>query len=172
MGLMMHLDIPRKSFLSGIAPGESGTRQTLRLMRQYVQQYKKAGLIRDAAVSLIAHLRPKDWISEISALHAYVRDHIRYTKDIHGVETLQTPLVTLDNQVGDCDDKSTLLASLLESVGHPTRFIAAGYKSPGSYSHVYVETRVGNRWIPLDPTMAYPIGRIPAIPVARMVVHN
>lgn len=169
----MQLDQTRPSLLADLPLGEPGTETTLRLMRRFVHQYKKAGAVRDTALALTAGLRQKDWVGEVNALFTWVRDHIRYVRDINGVETLQTPIATMDVGSGDCDDKSTLLASLLESIGHPTRFVAAGYQRPGRYSHVYVETRLGSRWIPLDATLLdKPMGSIPRPPVARMVVHN
>jgi len=45
---------------------------------------------------------------------------------------------------------ATLLASLLASTGHPTRFIAAGFAGP--VEHVWVETLIGNRWFAMDAT--------------------
>jgi transglutaminase-like putative cysteine protease len=129
--------------------------------------------VRETALSLTNGVRQKDWVGEVNSLFRWVRDHIRYVRDINGVETLQTPVVTMEVAAGDCDDKSTLLATLLESIGHPTRFVAAGYQAPGRYSHVYVETKLGSRWVPLDATLIdRPMGSIPRPPVARMVVHN
>lgn len=169
----MHLDRSRPSLLAGLPPGESGTATTLKLMRRFVHQYKKDSVVRDTALSLTSRLRQKDWVGEVNALFLWARDHIRYVRDVNGVETLQTPVVTMDVGAGDCDDKSTLLAALLESIGHPTRFVAAGYQAPKRYSHVYVETRLGSRWVPLDATLLdKPMGSIPRIPVARMVIHN
>lgn len=168
----MLLDTPRRQFLGEIPPGEPGTSSTLQLMRRLVTQYKRSSSIREAALSLLEGVRPKDWRGEIEALFNYVRDHIRYTRDIRGLETLQIPPVTMDLAAGDCDDKSALLAALLESVGHPTRFVAVGYTTPGAYSHVYVETRYGSGWLPLDATMPHPLGWRPRPAVARLVVHN
>jgi transglutaminase-like putative cysteine protease len=168
----MHFGQARQSFLAGMPPGQAGTVQTLRMMRALVGQYKRAGDIRENTLALIAGLPPKDWAGEVNAVFSFVRDHIRYVRDIHGVETLQTPLVTLDVQAGDCDDKSTLLATMLASIGHPTRFVAVGYEKPGSYSHVYVETRIGTRWIPLDATVLQPMGWTPRQPAARLVISN
>jgi len=167
----MHLNPERPTFLGDLSPGAEGTAQTLRLMRRLAIQYKKAPLIRETALSLVSRLRPKDWTGEIRALFEYTRDHIRYVRDIRGMETVQTPPVTLELEAGDCDDKSTLLASLLESIGHPSRFVAVGYAGPGVYSHVYVEARIGSRWMPLDPTVAQPFGWAPRAAQSRMVVH-
>ncbi len=59
-------------------------------------------------------------------LHRFVRDNIRYIKDIRDVETVAYPDITLQQGQGDCDDKSVLLASLLESIGHPTPLCCGG----------------------------------------------
>lgn len=168
----MLLEPQRRQFLGELPPGEPGTSATLQLMRRVVNQYKRDPAVRETALSLIAGLRPKDWRGEIKALFEFVRDHIRYTRDIRGLETLQIPTVTLDNSAGDCDDKSTLLAALLESIGHPTRFVAVGYSKPGAYSHVYVETKLGASWLPLDATVQRPLGWCPRPSVSRLVVHN
>jgi transglutaminase-like putative cysteine protease len=120
---------------------------------------------------LVAGLAPKDWIGELRALFNFVRDRIRYVKDVRGLETLQTPPATLEVGQGDCDDKSTLLAALLESIGHPTRFVAVGFVQPGRYSHVYVESRAGSRWIALDATMPHDAGWMPPGAVARLIIH-
>jgi transglutaminase-like putative cysteine protease len=146
--------------------------ETLQLMRRLVVQYKRSSEVRETALSLISELRPKNWLGEINAIFTYVRDSIRYAHDVRGVETLQIPSVTMDLSAGDCDDKATLLAALLESIGHPTRFVAVGYSRPGAYSHVYVETKHGAQWMPMDATMPRALGWAPRPPVARLVVHN
>lgn len=168
----MHLTQRRLSFLGTLPNDAAGTQSTLSIMRGLVQRYKRDPMIRDTALSLISDIPQRDWTSEVRALFEYARDRIRYTRDVNRVETLQTPPVTMELEAGDCDDKSTLLASLLESVGHPSRFIATGYQEPGRYSHVYVETRIGDQWVPLDPTTEKPFGWRPRTPVARMVLFN
>jgi len=170
----MHLDQIRPSVLADLPPGENGTAATLRLMSRYVRGFKTSGQVRETALALIAGVRQKDYAGEAEAVFDWVRDHIRYVRDINGVETLQTPLATMELGAGDCDDKSVLLAVLLESIGHPTRFVAAGYQGPRRYSHVYVESRIGSRWIPMDATLIdRPMGSLPRAPVlARMVVNN
>lgn len=89
-------------------------------------------------------------------------------RDIRGVETLHTPEVLLKQQAGDCDDKSVLLAALLESIGHVTRFVAVGFL-PGVYSHVLVEVLLGGEWVPLETTEPVEVGWYPANVRERMV---
>lgn len=139
-------------------------------MRALVKEGRKNPVIRELALSLIERHDQKDWQNEIRSLHAFVRDRIRYTRDIRGVETLQTPWATLDIRQGDCDDKSILLASLLESVGHPTRIVAVGFV-PGTCSHVLVETRIGNKWIAAETTEPVQLGWYPRNVKTRFVAH-
>lgn len=149
--------------LLGIPSGVAGVRVTLAIMRSLSRRFKTDLTIRKKAAALTQHLSQKDWSGQVRALHGFVRDGIRYIKDIDGVETVQTPLFTLQNEYGDCDDKSTLLAALLASIGHPSRFLAIGME-PGKFSHVLVETRIGDKWIPLETTAPVPPGWLPRAP--------
>src|SRR5690349_7637822 len=101
---------PHNATLRSIPDGKDGILATLLLMKQLAKDFRKSLVIRSIAVSLCKEYPQKDYVSEIKALQAYVRDKIRYIKDVRDVETIQTPLVTLDLKSGDCDDKCTLLA--------------------------------------------------------------
>lgn len=157
--------------LRGIPDGRAGTIETLKIMSQVARNGKTSLPVRNMALSLIKGLDHKDWVGQIKALHRFVRDKIQYVKDIDGVETLQTPDVTLQLAAGDCDDKSILLASLLGAIGHPTRFVAIG-KNDDDFVHVYPETRVGNKWLALETTEPVEIGWQPSGYPARLVYHN
>lgn len=137
--------------LATIPEGDAGTRETLKIMREYARASIRnpAQVIRRKAIQLLGSLPPRQWMLEVRTLHAFVRDQIRYTKDPQGMELVQTPEATLENGVGDCDDKATLLASLLIAAGHPAQFVAVGFDG-GNFSHVLVETQIGNRWVPLE----------------------
>lgn len=141
-------------------------------MSDYVREYKIDPRIRAIAQELTFDLPQKAFRAEAEALFEFVRDQIRYQWDIADVETLQTPVVTLDNRVGDCDDKATLLAALLESIGHKTRFIAAGFNGLGDIEHVFVETKIGPDWIAADATEPVPLGWIPPHIRTRITWHN
>lgn len=136
--------------------------RTLQIMRRLVdsRQGKKSTVIRQLALQLVEHLPPKALLDEVHALHAFVRDRIRYVRDVAGVETVQTPERTLANGQGDCDDKSTLLASLLQALGYRVRFEAVGFV-PERWSHVLVSAFVGGRWLPLETTVNVAPGWFP-----------
>lgn len=143
--------------LAALPDGEAGVRATLQVMKAIKNAYKKLPSTRNLALSIVQGLPQKSFLKQIQLLHEFVRDRITYIKDIHGVETVQTPDVTMHLRAGDCDDKSVLLASLLESIGHPTQFIAIG-TNPERFSHVFVETKFGSQWVSLDPTEPYAAG--------------
>jgi hypothetical protein len=162
---------PTTAQMMGIPSGEAGTRETLKLMSKLVKAEKSALPIRLLALDLVKRNGQKDYTGEVLKIHQFVRDHIRYVRDVRGVETLQTPTKTLELGQGDCDDKSTLTAALLESIGHPTRFIAVGF-APGSFSHVLLETKIGNKWVPVETTEPVKLGWFPPGVTMRMRWHN
>lgn len=139
--------------LQALPDGVDGIRATLKLMVKTTRQYKKdigiVTLARQLIDSAPGTANEKNYIDFVTLLQRFVRDEIRYVRDIHGVEMLQTPTRTLQIRTGDCDDKSTLLASLLASIGLPTRFLALGFDS-GPFTHVIAEVKLGTRWIPLE----------------------
>ena len=144
-------------------------------MRNMVRRYKKNIEIREVAQCIIEQVPGhKNWVGQIKALHAWVRDNVKYVKDVRGVETLATPIKTLQTRQGDCDDQSVLLASLLESIGHPTRFVAIGASRQGPFQHVFAETRIGQgpqSWHSLETTESFNVGH-PMRYRKRMVMHN
>lgn len=157
----MQLRAPVKVTLAEIPNGPAGTRATLRVMGQLARDGKRDYRIRELALSLVNGLPQKDWWGEVRRLHAFVRDRIRYVRDIDGIETLATPAQTLQIGQGDCDDKAVLLAALLQSIGHPARFVAFGKRS-NQFSHVLVQTKIrsGNNsnWISLETTEPVNVG--------------
>lgn len=158
--------------LQAIPDGAEGIRATLKAMSHITKAFKASPYIRELALSLTADLPPKKWLAEAARIHNYVRDNIRYIKDIRGIETIQTPVQTLRLGQGDCDDKSTLVAALLESIGHPTRFVAVGFNGDGRYVHVFPQTKIGGKWITLETTEPWPLGRHPRGVKDSMTQHN
>lgn len=147
--------------LLGIPSGAEGTRQTLRIMRDLVREWKIHPRLRQIAKNVVQKCPPKNHRCEIVRLHRYVQNTIRYIRDVQGVETVQAPDVTLRDKSGDCDDQAVLIGALLCSIGHPVRFVAVGFK-PGQFAHVYAETPIGADWVAVETTeKGWPVGRKP-----------
>lgn len=147
-----------------IASGLAGVKATLRIMVMVARGCLKPTdptktndllMLRTTAQTLVQNCGEKDYWCEASQLQAFVRDKIRYVRDIRDVETIQFPVQTLQLQSGDCDDKSVLLAVLAECIGFETRFCAIGVRGE-SYSHVSTQILIpGRGWtnaetIPID----------------------
>lgn len=150
--------------------GAAGIAATLKIMVKLARQFKKDVGVRELAGNLVRDLPQYDNRAAVRALHAFVRDCVRYTGDIAGVETLQTPKATLELGVGDCDDKSLLLAALLQAINLPARFVAIAMND-GPYSHVLVETRRGSRWVPLETIRPVEVGWFPPNVTKKMIAH-
>jgi transglutaminase-like putative cysteine protease len=144
---------PRSQYIGmfAIADGERGIMETVFLMRDLVKQYKVDPQIRATALSLVEKQIEKDAAGEINAIFLFVRDCIRYVMDVYDVETVHTPPKILEIGQGDCDDKSVLLACMLESIGYETAFVLAGYHG-SDYEHVYVFVRGHDVAMFLDAT--------------------
>jgi hypothetical protein len=141
-------------------------------MQRLILQGAKDFYVRQKAIDILMaqRVKPKDYLGEIRALFNWVQQQVRYTKDPFRVEVLHTARRMLELRAGDCDDMSILLAAMLESIGHPTRLVLVGPdpSRPTLFSHVYLEAWDRGRWIPLDPTMPYPMGWAPARLVKRV----
>jgi transglutaminase-like putative cysteine protease len=148
-----------------LPPGRAGTKATLELMQQLAAEGARDVAIRERALAIVrmARVAPHDFDGELAALYTWVRDRIRFVRDVAGVEGLQAPRRTIEWGAGDCDDMATLLVALLRSIGHPARLafraIGTNRTGPRNFSHVYTVAKYGGREIALDPTVpGTPIG--------------
>ncbi len=130
-------------------------------MRAMVDDYRSRVEIIDKARELVRGVAEKDSFAEVDAIYRWVRDRIRYVADPVDVESIATPTVTMTTRAGDCDDKATLFAALVESIGYPSRFVVAAYQRPGQLEHVYVQVLIDGHWVDADTTEPIPLGYYP-----------
>ena len=144
-----------------IRTGLAGVHDTLAIMAGLVRAGKGSIAIRETALNLVSPIPPKNYLSEVAAIHAFVRDKIRYVRDPFDLETIAEPWITLDLKQGDCDDKAVLAASLLASIGFPVVLKAVGFR-PGHCSHVLLAAQVpGVGWVDVETTEPVPLGWAP-----------
>lgn len=136
-----------------IPDGPRGTRAVLARMATLIRSYRSHPTIRQLAVELTRPLPSRDYVGDLFVLRQFVRVYIRYVRDIRGVETLQTPVRTLENRAGDCDDHAILLGALAESIGAPVCLVAYGFLPEELYSHVLAQAQVGEKWLALETTV-------------------
>lgn len=154
-----------------IAGGNAGIMQTVLLMKDLVQAAKMDPEIRQFTLNLVNFLPQKDHAGEAEVLFLFVQNQIRYVQDIADVETLHEPRYTLAVGQGDCDDKATLLATMLQTIGINTAFVVAGYEGR-AYTHVYVlATLPDGEQVAMDATEPQGMGYEPPNPTVRKVIQ-
>lgn len=133
-------------------------------MKAQVQKFKGNQLVRQKAVEITQFIRKdsrtnlpdrRNFNAIAEAVYQWMKTNIQYIRDPHGIELIQSPLKTIEYGYGDCDDQSILAASLLSSLGIPSRFkvVKANPSNPDGYSHVYVQYFDGRSWKGFDPTL-------------------
>ena len=139
--------------------GEASIYNTVDAIHKIVRSSSNNPYIRKWAEQIIENVPAKDKVGEVSAIHDFVKWHVRYTKDPLGMEYVQTPLILLkqieqnETPMGDCDDMTTLSLSLYRSIGYPIATKVTSYTGDGKYSHIYGLVMINNMWIPSDTTM-------------------
>lgn len=79
-------------------------------------------------------------------------------------EVNAAPWVTADWGIGDCDDKSRLIAAILKSFRIPVRLIYVTFRKKGNaqaVSHVYPEVQLDGQWLAMESVQPYPLGKSP-----------
>jgi hypothetical protein len=105
-------------------------------LRRMVDHYRGEPLLRAKAHQIVfelARCQPRDRLCHCIAIARWVQDNITYVNE--GIETFQSPVETLTSRYGDCDDFTTLIASLVESIGIPCQLVALEWD--GEYRHIF-----------------------------------
>src|SRR5882757_6713713 len=155
------LTVPRIRIVR-VPKGPRGAIASAGLIANLIREGARDFYVRQKAIEIFrkARARPKDRFGEVLSLFHWVRNNIRYTRDIFRVELLHTARRMLELQAGDCDDMTIVLGAMLKATGHPVRLCLVGFRPQyvHAYSHIYPEVNVRGRWIPIDATMHYPMG--------------
>ncbi len=133
--------------------------------------------IPDAAVKAEADSLVKgksDSMAKVKALYDYVSRNIRYVSLSFGLGRIQPHAAgeVLSNGYGDCKDKNTLLAALLDAEGFKSTSVLIGSQrkldpdvpSPSQFDHVITRVPVDGKEIWLDST--------PGVGPFRMLAAN
>jgi len=161
--------VERRRIPSGLEGAMTTAAHVGRLIRDGAGDF----YVRQKAIDILLErgVPSKDYLGEIDALFRWVQRHVRYTKDPFRIEVLHSARRMLELKAGDCDDMTIVLGALIKSVGHPVRIVLTGPDSlrPDLFSHIYLEARHHDQWIPLDATMPYGMGWSPRTPVRQVL---
>lgn len=131
------------------AGDDQATALTIERMSQYAREDSSSEIVRRAAheAAALAPLSPADGV------FWWIRNHVRFVADAEVAQLAGIPdaadaevlirpidLLTMPEPAGDCDDFSTLCASMLRALGIESSFrtVAADPADPAHFSHVYV----------------------------------
>jgi tetratricopeptide (TPR) repeat protein/transglutaminase-like putative cysteine protease len=116
-------------------------------------------------------------LDKIEALYDYVAKNIRYVSLSFGLGRYQPHAASeiFQNQYGDCKDKHTLLASMLQAAGFPSDAVLISYThkldptmpSPSQFDHVITAVPRGNDLIWIDSTAEVAPFRLLASPLRK-----
>lgn len=138
--------------------GDPGVAQTIRQMRRLIHAGKQDPKVHELAAQILrkANVPAYDWEGEARAIYEAVRRNLRFTRDVDGNETLHAAADIIRLGIGDCDDHTVLICSLLKTIGCDCRIVTIATDPGGEFSHVYPEAEVNGRWISLDAARRHP----------------
>jgi len=154
-----------------IAEKDRGTRQTLAVMAQLVNQSLLDPYVREFTKEAVKFANPRDNLELAQTIDGYLRDHFEFFRDPSGIELIHTPhyMVQEIEKHGnftaningyfraDCDDFSILAASMAKASGMPAVFVVYAFpQTDNEYAHVFTMSKVNDQWYPYDRNVQYP----------------
>jgi len=135
-----------------IPTGNAGTGVTVKeMINESIQGSVDLPVITTARKIVLANnVNPRNEREIADHLFFWVKEHIHFVRDPVYAELLQSPRRTLEAKQGDCDDLSTLLASLNLAVGNIPRFVTVAHVDPDQFSHVYLQVMTDKGWVSYD----------------------
>lgn len=133
-------------------------------LRGMVDRYREVFPIRSRARDIVFRqyaCPPRDPLCHALAIAQWVQNNITYVAEMP--ETFQTPTTTVAEGYGDCDDFSTLIGAMCESIGIPVELVGMqwGEGEGRFYKHIFPRaliTRPGKLYrVPLDATLTSPV---------------
>ena len=128
----------------------------LQYLRTMVDIYRATTFARELSLRIVTEAGAPMFNkpAQAVAIAEWVKNNIRYVNEFP--ETFQTPPRTVEIEAGDCDDHTTLIATLCENLGIPMEVV--GMKVNGTWKHVFPVALFRNRQgkeipMPLDSTL-------------------
>lgn len=155
---------------------DSSTNQTLRDMVIITNASYRSTPVCHVVHSILSSLPPHpSQRALVRAMYQWVKSHVKFVEDeqllaqMLGYDKVDKELLiypsvvlSMSQPMGDCDDISMLLASMLRATGIKSWFvvIAADNEIPGKWSHVYVKCWLNDEglMLPLDASHGDRIG--------------
>ena len=144
--------------------------QTIEIIKKFIKDYTKDLKLRFLVAKLIEPCPSKAYECYIKRIVSFIRQNVKYVNDPPKLETIQSPIRTLEYGIGDCDDHTILAGTLLRIAGFPVKIALGDINGDGKYEHVFIKVLIPNKgkWITVDTTSKnpfkpkpYPVKEIP-----------
>ena len=117
---------------------EQITEYTLREIKEIIKRYKTTPAIRILIGKILNGVDGRDFKNVLDRIIKFVKEKVRYQKDVNEIETLQSPLRTIQLGFGDCDDFTILLATLFEAAGYPVKLVLVSNRADKIFNHIFI----------------------------------
>jgi hypothetical protein len=121
--------------------------QRIASIQKMVEKSVQDPEMRKLAGSLTRHCGDRDGMCEAKAIYKAVKKRVRYVGDIapvkmangdvEGIDLYQSARRTWDMQIGDCDDQTILIETLLSVIGITARSRVTAETPDADDSHIY-----------------------------------
>lgn len=133
-----------------------------KMLWDIINKYTGNPILVDFAAKIIRELNipERDNLALARGFQQYVQHNIKFFREYP--ERFASPLRTIQWGIGDCDDKTILLASLLRSFRLPVRLKFIRFIHPNTkkkVSHVYPQVGINGKWLTLETVQQWEIGK-------------
>ena len=104
-----------------------------------IREGRNDPMIREIAIKVItaADIPWTDYPDVIATIARWVRQNVRFVEDPKRTDVIFPPLQVLDLGGADCEDQTTLAASLLGSIGLPVNIVIVS-KTGDVWDHIFL----------------------------------
>jgi hypothetical protein len=140
---------PRTAWVKDITSNEEQRQELWNIITKYTGN----PVLVEFAAKLIRlnNIPARDEKSLVRYIQLFVQQKIKFFREYP--ERWQSPLQTLALGIGDCDDKTILVGSILRSFRIPVQLVFLRFSNiPGkpAFAHVYPRAKIDGKWIAVE----------------------
>lgn len=140
-------------------------RDTVDAMAALVHSTGLTGVVHDWCRDTMPRAAWSDVNVAAEAVYSALLKQVEFRRDPDGEELLRFPdqmvyeILTHGIAGGDCDERATLGAAMLQEMGHAPALVVVRFRPDRPWRHVYFGAIGPRGLIPLDPQARTPVGR-------------
>ena len=146
-----------------LPPGDAGVHLTLSVLSRLTAEAVKAHPeVWEATWKITYKYQQTDEVGQAKALLNYVQS-LRWRPDPLTTELVYAPWLVMKNQAGDCEELTSLLASMCMVAGFECRWLVISTVQSKAFHHILLESLINGQWTGMEPSVkSVPLGWIPS----------